>query len=104
MTGIADPAGANQVLATQLARIEAFLFDVITIDELGRFAPSAALVGGLDIGLTAQGIDVRLFERVRPFGAMANEHRVFMGKRIGGDGRALEADWACGSFGEDHSA
>lgn len=104
MAGIAGSAGANQVLAAQLARIEPFLFDVITIDELGRFAPSAALVGGFDIGLTAQGIDVGLFERVCPFGAMANKYRVFMCKRIGGDGRALEADRTRGSFGEDHSA
>jgi len=53
MAGITDPAGADQVLATQLARIEAFLLNVIAIDELSRFAPSATLVGGLDVGLTA---------------------------------------------------
>ena len=104
MAGITGPAGADQVLPTQLARIEPFFFNVIAIDELGRFAPSAALVGGLNIGLTAQGVDVRLLEGVRPFGAMANEHRVFMCERIGGDGRALEADRMRGSFSEDHSA
>lgn len=104
VAGITWPTGADQVLATQLARIEPFLLNVIAIDELSRLAPSAALVGGLDIGLAAQGFNVRLLNRVRPFGAMANEHRVFMCERIGGDGRALEADRMRGSFGEDHSA
>ena len=86
MAGITGPAGADQVLATQLAWIEPFLLNVIAIDELGRFAPATALVGGLDIGLGAQGFDVRLLDRVRPFGAVAHEHRVFVCERIGSDG------------------
>ena len=86
VAGIAWPAGADQVLAAELARIEAFVSDVIAIDELGRFAPAAALICGLHVRLAAQSLYVRLPERVCPFRAMANEHRVFMGERVGGDG------------------
>jgi len=86
VAGIVRLAGADQILATQLARIEAFVFDVVAIDELGGFAPPPALIGGLHVGLPAQGVDVGLLEGVCPFAAVANEDRVFMRERIGSDG------------------
>ena len=51
MARVSQFASADQILAAQLPWVEAFITEVLPVEQLGRFAPSATLVGSFDIGL-----------------------------------------------------
>ena len=75
VAGVCQLAGADQVLATQLAGVETRVPDVLAVEQLGRFAPSGALVGVFNVGFAPEAVYVRLLERVCPLRPLANEYR-----------------------------
>src|SRR5262249_574131 len=88
---IVRTAGAYQVLAAQLGRVQALLDQVIPIRNIGSRLPSELLVGSRNVRLGEQSDDVSLLERILPFRAVPDKR---------GIGRELPARGAC--TGEAH--
>ena len=82
MAWLVGLARAEQILATELAYVEALFFEIATIKKLCCFLPTTGLVSGFNVGLAAQGIDVGLLKWIGPFAPRTNKHRVAMNKQI----------------------